>query len=284
MTDTDLARLARESGLERVGARPPLGEYLVSVWKRRAFIYTMARYRVQASVEENRLGLGWIVLKPILNALLYGFIFGVIMPSDTRPDNFIAFLVAGVFVFEYFSKAFGMGSRAIVGDAALVRSLNFPRMLLPVSLITRHVMEMVPMMVVLGVILVIVGEPITWWWLMSIPVLAVMTMFNLGVALVVARLTVHLRDVSQIIPLITRLFFYASGIFYSLELVIDDPKLLKLAQLNPVHDFIALIRGYMVSGNPVTGFMWWVAIISAVVMLTFGVWFFWKAEERYGHD
>ncbi|WP_062077152.1 ABC transporter permease [Demequina globuliformis] len=286
MTTIDYEAIAREAGLERVGARPPLGSYLVSVWRRRAFIYTMARYRLQASVEENRLGLGWIVLKPILNALLYGFIFAVIMPSDTRPDNFIPFLVAGVFVFEYFSKALGMGARAIVGEASLVRSLNFPRMLLPVALITRHAIEMVPMMVVLGIILVVTGEPITFWWLMSIPVLVVMTAFNLGVALTVARLTVHVRDISQLIPLITRLFFYASGIFYSLELVLaDQPSwMLRLAQLNPVHDFISLIRGYMVSGNPVNSFMWTVAIVSAVLMLAFGTWFFWRAEERYGHD
>lgn len=285
MTPTDLEALANDAGLERVGARPRLTAYVAELWRRRAFATTMARYKVQASMSDNRLGMGWIVLRPILNAALFGTIFGVIMPSDSRPENFVAFLVAGIFIFEYFSKCFGMGARAIIGNNSLVRSLSFPRMLLPLSLVIQQLVELIPMIVVMAIILVIFGEPVTWGWLMIVPIMALMTLFNFGVALIAARLTVHMRDVTQIIPLITRVLFYTSGIFFSLELVLKDrPELLQLAQLNPVHDYIALVRGYMVTGNPVEPFMWWIGAGAAVVTLTIGVVFFWRAEERYGRD
>lgn len=285
MTPTDLEALARTSGLERVGARPKFSTYVVEIWRRRAFALTMARYKVQASMSDNRLGMGWIVLKPILNAALFGLIFGIIMPSDSRPENFIPFLVAGIFIFEYFSKSFAAGARAIIGNNSLVRSLSFPRMLLPISSVMQQVVELIPMLIVMGVILLIFGEPLTWGWLMVIPVMALMTLFNLGVALISARLTVHMRDVTQFIPLITRVLFYSSGIFYSLELVLEDrPELLRLAQLNPVHDYIALVRGYMVSGNPISPTIWWVGIAAALVTFVVGAIFFWRAEERYGRD
>ncbi|GIG54042.1 ABC transporter permease [Demequina activiva] len=285
MTPTDLEALASDNGLERVGARPPLRAYIVQTWRRRDFASTLARYRLQAAMSENRLGMGWVVLRPILNAILFGTIFGVIMPSDTRPDNFVAFLVVGVFIFEYFTKTMSGGANSIVGSKSLVRSLSFPRILLPIAIVIRQFVELIPMLLVMMVILLVVGEPIQWSWLMLVPVMMLMTLFNLGIALITARLTVHVRDLSQIIPLVSRVVFYTSGIFFDLERVLADrQELLTLARLNPVHDFIALVRGYMVTGNPIEPFMWWIAIGAAVVTSSFGLVFFWKGEERYGRD
>ncbi|MFV0285334.1 MAG: ABC transporter permease, partial [Demequina sp.] len=148
MTPTNYEAIARDAGLERVGARPPLGAYLAQMWQRRAFATSLAMFRLQAQVSENRLGLAWIVLRPLLNAALYGTIFGIILPRDTRPDGvaFVPFVVVGVFIFEFFSKSFAEGARSIVGNASLVRSLAFPRMLLPVSHIVQQVLELIPMM------------------------------------------------------------------------------------------------------------------------------------------
>ncbi|WP_160300046.1 ABC transporter permease [Demequina oxidasica] len=286
MTDTDYEKLATDAGLERVGARAPLGAYLKELWERRHFAYTLARFRIQATMSENRLGLGWIVIRPIFTAIIFGTIFGVIMSSESRPDNFVPFLVVGVFIFEFFSKSFSAGAKSITSNASLVRSLNFPRMLLPIAAVIQQVFELVPIIAVMTLIIVGFGEPITWAWLLVPVILALMTMFNLGIALISARLTVHLRDVTQIIPLLTRILFYSSGIFYSLEQVLKDkpPWLLKLVELNPIHDFITLVRAQMVTGNEASPLMWWVVIGSSLSMLIIGVIFFWRAEERYGRD
>ena len=246
---------------------------------------TLARYRLQAAMSENRLGMGWVVLRPILNAALFGTIFGLIMPAGSRPPNFVPFLVVGFFIFEYFSKTLSGGSKAIINSKSLVRSLSFPRILLPLAIVMRQLVELVPMLIVMFLILIVLGEPITWGWLMVIPVMMLMTLFNLGIAFITARLTVHVRDLSQIIPLISRVVFYTSGIFFDLARVLaDKPELLRLARLNPVHDYIGLIRGFTVSGNEIYPFMWWIGIAAAVVTFLFGVVFFWKGEERYGRD
>jgi len=288
VTDINYGAIARDAGLHRVGARAPLGRYLAEIWQRRAFAASLARYRIQASLHESRLGLGWIVLRPILMAAVYGLIFGIILPRDTRPEDvaFVPFLVVGVFIFEFFSKSFSAGARSITGNMGLVRSLSFPRMLLPVSQIIQQVFELVPMLIVMGVIVLCFGIPLTWSWLLVIPAMMLMTMFNLGVALIAARLTVHIRDVTQVIPIITRLIFYASGIFYSLELVLADqpPWMLTVAQLNPVHDFIALVRSFVLGGPELPPLVTIMALTASVVTLVLGIVFFWKAEERYGRD
>ena len=63
-----LSQIAQEHGLHRVGARPPLARYLSEVWKRRAFVVTMARYRLRSTFEQNRRGVVWVVLRPLIGA------------------------------------------------------------------------------------------------------------------------------------------------------------------------------------------------------------------------
>lgn len=288
MSDSDIGAIARSAGLEQVGARPPLGAYLAETWRRRAFAMSLARYRLEASLHESRLGLGWIVLRPILNAAIYGTVFGLIMDRSSRPGDipFIPFLVVGVFIFEFFSKSLGSGAKAITGNAGLVRSLTFPRLLLPLSQIIQYVIELLPMLIVMAIIVLAFGAPLTWSWLLIIPLMFLMTLFNFGVALIAARLTVHLRDVAQIIPLITRLFFYGSGIFYSLDLVLADnpPWLLTIAHLNPVGGFISLSRLFVLGGPEASTLVWVVTLASGFVTMAAGIVFFWRAEEKYGRD
>lgn len=284
MTDTDYAALAREHGLKRVGARPPLHHYIRETWQRRAFAFTLARYRLEARNGQNRLGLAWVVLRPLINAAVYGVVFGLILARDSRPANFIPFLVVGVFIFEFFSKSLSEGAKSIANNAQLVRSLSFPRVLLPISIVIQQILELVPMVVVMLIIVLVFGEPITLNWLLLVPVLAIMALFNFGVAFIAARLTVHLRDLTQILPFVTRIMFYSTGIFYSIDKVLKDSPLLLVAQLNPVHDFIALVRFSVVSGTVIQPWFWLVIVASSLVFAVGGFIFFWLAEEQYGRD
>ena len=54
----DAARL----GLHKVGGRPPLRAYVTDVWKRRAFIFSMARFKIESENQQNSLGMFWVVL------------------------------------------------------------------------------------------------------------------------------------------------------------------------------------------------------------------------------
>jgi len=285
--DTDYGAIARSAGLERVGSRPPLLTYIAQTWERRAFAVTLARYRIEAANQQNRLGLAWVVIRPLLNAIVYGVIFGVVLQTakNIGAPAFIPYLIVGVFIFEYFSDSFSDGSKSITSNSQLVKSLSFPRILLPIASILQSLFELLPMLVVMVVILLLAGEPLTLSWLLVIPILGLMTLFNAGVAFIAARLTVHFRDFSQIVPFITRIMFYSTGIFFSLDQQLAKyPELLFIARLNPVHDFIALVRGATIEFSPIEPIFWVVALVGSVAFFVFGFIFFWRAEEEYGRD
>jgi len=260
-----------------------LRAYLTEAWERRTFAFTFASYRLIGGLLRNRLGVLWIVLKPLLMAILYGTIFGLVLSGAARPTDFVPFLLVGIFVYEFFTGSFGNGAKAVTGNTKLVQSLGFPRILLPVSVVAEQAMRMVPVIVLLGVLLAILGEPITWSWLLIIPILGVMAVFNLGVALIFARLSVHARDVQQFIPVITRVLFYASGIIFSVDGALANyPTLLTIAHLVPTYEFIALARAVLLDSHPAPLLVWVAAPIWAVVAFVIGVIYFWQAESRYG--
>lgn len=280
-----LAEYAAREGLHKVGGRPPIGAYLVDVWRRRAFIYSLARFRIEAENGRNRLGMGWVILKPLINAAVYGTIFGILLGRASRPDQFVLFLVIGVFFFEYFSSCFTSGAKSITSNANLVQSLNFPRMSLPLALVTQRLLQFVPMIVIMIVLVLAFGNQPLWDWLLLIPLVVLFTVFNAGLTLITARLTVHFRDLTQLLPFISRFFFYTSGIFFSVERRFgENETVMKIADGQPIHEFLDLARSIMLTGPDyvINSQYWGYAAAWSFATLIIGTVYFWAAEERYG--
>lgn len=279
-----LGALVAAQGLRRLGGRPPLRRYLSALWDRRHFTVELARSRFRAENEQDRLGAAWIVIRPLINALVYGLVFGLLLPSSTRPDNFVPFLVTGIFVFQYFASCLSDGAKSITGNLGLVRSLHFPRALLPVATVLQRAFALGPMMAVLAVLVVATGEPLRPHWLQVVPALALMTLFNVGVAFIAGRMTIHIRDIAQLLPFLTRIMFYVSGIFFAIDRVVDHPVLREVLQANPVHVYISLVRGAFIADLPAPASAWWFGIGWGLGLSVLGFLFFWRAEERYGRE
>lgn len=295
MTSADEASRAH---LTKVGGRPPLREYVNEVWRRRTFIYSLARFKIESENQQNSLGMFWVILKPLLNALVYGAVFGVLIGPAGRPPSFVEFLIIGIFVFEFFAQSWTAGGKAITNNSALVQSLAFPRMVLPLAAVVERFLKFLPTVVIMLVFLVVTGNPISWHWLLIIPAIGMLFVFTCGLVLVTARLCVHWRDLNNFMPFITRFFFYTTGIFFSIQERFGprppsatEPNgyagqqwLVTLTDYQPVHEFLSLVRSALLDGptyetNPS---YWLYATLWTIGMLIVGVWFFWRAEERYG--
>ncbi|EMY34377.1 capsular polysaccharide/lipopolysaccharide/teichoic acids ABC transporter inner membrane subunit [Arthrobacter crystallopoietes BAB-32] len=277
-----LADYADRNQLHRVGARPSLPRYLAEAWSRRDFAIAMAKYKIEASNQRNRLGMLWIFIKPTLNAIMYGVIFGVLQGAS-RPENFPMHVVIGVFLFEFFSTSMNSGAKSITGNGALVQSLAFPRITLPLSTVIQQLMTLVPMLGVMVVYILILGAPIRPEWLLVIPLVAIFTVFNLGVALIGARLTVHIRDLTQLLPLVTRILFYTSGVLFSIDRILAPyPWAVALFDFHPLHEVLSIARGLLMPGVEFDPVYWLYFSVWAVVVFVAGILFFWSAEERYG--
>src|ERR1700735_1469556 len=207
MPGGSLARLAAENNLLPSAARPPVLAYLRQLWRRHQFIVAFATARNIAMYTEARLGQLWQVLTPLLNVAVYWLIFGIILDTSKGVPDFLSFLVGGVFVFTSPQRAFISPSPVTPASLPLIRALQFPRASLPLAYVIIELQQMFLSMAVLIVIVLATGEPVTWYWLLAIPVLLLQTIFNVGVRLFVARLGSQVNDFSPLLafPLRTRL-------------------------------------------------------------------------------
>ncbi|QPR39215.1 ABC transporter permease [Brevibacterium casei] len=272
-------------GLVPVGKRTSLRSYLSSLWDRRYFIIAESRAKMSGSTRKNILGFGWMFLNPLLSVLAFWFIFGFILETSDKIENFLGFLVIGVFFFQYTGKSMTGGTGAIRSGASMIKGFQFPRAALPISTVVRNLLDFIPSFAVMVVLLAVLPplETITWRVVLVIPVIALQTIFNVGLACLLARVGHKIPDLSNFMSIISRFWLYGSGVFFSIdEKLAKYPELLAVMQLNPMHSFLTLARDSLLYGVDSPLWMWASAILWSFGLLIFGFLFFWRGEESYG--
>ncbi len=313
-----LAQVAREAGLRPSAQRPGLFEYIGKLWQRRHFILAFATARNVSMYTEARLGQVWQVLTPLLNCAVYYLIFGILFRANRGVEHYIAYLVTGVFIFTFTERSVLSGSRVMFNNLSLIRALQFPRASLPLAYVIVELQQLMLSMLVMFVIVLGQGEPLTWYWFLAIPVLLLQTMFNIGISLIISRIGAELNDVSQLVPFLTRVWRYFCGVMYSIaSLPATLPLWSKdLLQLNPAAVYISLMRFAIMktqrtnapgaepfNANTCSYFhthltvyhdqafchpevtmpeLWLSGVGWAVVIMAVGIVYFWRAETKYG--
>lgn len=277
---------ARDPELQRLGVRPPLRAYLRDVWRRRDFARAIAEGEVRGQNMDTVLGNLWHVLNPLMLAGVYVLIFGVLLEGaglNRGVENFPVFIVIGVFVFHYSQKSIISGAKSIVANEGLIRSIRFPRAILPISTVLGQSFAFVPSILVMLVIALARGELPNIAWLLLVPLFLVQTIFNIGAAFIVARLTDLFRDLQNVLPYVFRLLFYLSGVLYSVDRFIDHGPVRELFNFNPFFVWVTLWRGPIMDEMDVLEPR--LAVIGAcgaLLLLVVGFVFFRAGEHRYG--
>ena len=286
-TGLPLSELAKRHGLSSAGRQPTLVEYTRHLWSFRHFIAAFANAKVTASLGSTRLGMIWQVLTPLINAGVYFVIFGVVLDTKRSVDHFIAYLCIGVFVFGFTQSVVQSGVVAISGNLGLIRALHFPRAAMPIAITLVEVRNMIVSTVVLMVIVLGSGVTINWQWLLLVPALVLQSIFNAGLALLVARVGTKFHDIRQLIPFIMRFWLYGSAVIYPITFFTD--KLhgwkLYLVELNPLLVYIDLVRHALMENVPLAGSAWrlWTeAAVWTVLVGSLGYAYFWRGEKGYG--
>jgi teichoic acid transport system permease protein len=272
---------AERAGLRPMGVRPPLRSYVAELWARREFAVLVPLGDMRQRSMDTVLGGAWHLLNPLFQAGIYYLLFGVILRQRGEVDNYAAWLIVGLFTFAFTQKSIQSSSRIIVAKAQMLRSLNFPAAILPVSVNLSELLAHLPALVVMIAVVAATGIPPAVTWLLLPLLTALQLVFNLGLSLTVARLTVHFRDMDHLLTHVLRLWFYFSGILFPVTLAPEGP-LRTLLTINPPHTFIAVARGLLLEGR-VDGPALSLAFLWTLASLVVGGLWFHRFEGRYAN-
>ncbi|AGS35381.1 ABC transporter permease [Corynebacterium maris DSM 45190] len=229
------------------------------------------------------LGQLWILLNPVLQVALFAFVFGVILNVSRGIDNFIGFLILGVIFFGFVSGGLSAGSGLIQSSRNLINSFQFPKASLAISSTVKQAIDNVApaVLAVVACVLFQLDQPLHWTIVFVIPVYLLIHIFCLGAALIGARVTAFVPDTKALIRVLTRVLFFLSGIFYSVERFATQPVIQEIMLANPIYQFLRAVRNSVMLGTVPTWQEWLYLSTWSFGLLIFGLIFFWRAEARY---
>lgn len=262
-----------------------LVEYVRHSWRRRHFALAMPADKFRSRNQNTVLGNLWNLLNPLLTAGVYFLIFGVILNASRGVDNYIFWLVIGLFAYRLTSSTVLQGSVSITSRQGLVRSLRFPRVLLPVASTIGELITFTFEVLILFVFAFATGEGISWRILVLPAVVVLHTTFNFGCALIAARCNDSFRDVEKLLPFIFQIMRYLSGVMVPLALFEDrGPKIIHaVLSWNPLVRILDFYRWVFLGNAGGTQFLNVLSVIAVTIVVALvGMKFFASAEHRYG--
>ena len=287
-------RAVLDNDLEQIGVRPRLTTYFREMWRYRPLVQVMAVSKAEAENQNTYLGQVWSLVSPTINALVYVLIFGFLLKIGREGiENTIAFIVVGVFMFRFFERSVMAGAHSLQKNMNLVRSVQFPRAVLPTAGVLAELTMLLPALVVMCVIsylsgfLPVAGKvTIDWYWLLLFPAVLLMWVFSTGCAFISARLVAQTPDVDNLLPHVMRILMYASGVIFSVDRFVSQFSWGFLMEYQPVAVYLYLVRSSLLNepAYPPDAFMWLLGVLWALLFSVLGFLFFWAGEERYGRD
>jgi teichoic acid transport system permease protein len=261
----------------RVGL-PPVRPYLRELWRRREFAFELSRTKLRAQHFNTAFGQLWLVLNPLLLAGVY-FVLVDILRRGSRPPEFFAHLMAGIFAYYYVSGAVREGAKSVVSGGRLVLNTAFPRTLLPLSSVVTAFKRFVPTLVIYAPVHVLSGLPVGPHLLWVIPIVVLLTGVAAGLAMLVSAMQVYFRDLSSFLPYMLRVWLYISPVLYYAHEVPHRYKI--LLDVNPIGALLTAWSDVLTQGEVPGAHLMLLGLAWAVGLVVVGGLFFMSREREF---
>jgi ABC-type polysaccharide/polyol phosphate export permease len=254
------------------------------VLSRRRLIAYLVRADVKKRGTDTLLGNVWWVLDPLLQMLVYVVLVGLILQRG-GPD-FPLFVLCAILPWKWFHATVGDGMGAVVGMERLIKQINFPKIVLPVSAVMAGVVSFGFGLIPLFALTLVVYTDRASAWMLLVPVVAaVQLVFSLAVAIALSAINVFYRDVSNLARHVMRMWFYLSPALYGLDLIesIADryPWVKTWFDVNPWSTFFNAYRDLVYEGRAPDWAGLLVLLLVSLVLLALAVWLFKRVEPMF---
>ena len=225
-------------------------EWLASPLNAKSLLKSFIVQDIQSQVAGSAVGIAWVVIKPIMTLILYGFVFSVVLNlkldlEDFGTGSFTLYLLTGLIPWLAFSDAVARAPNLLMEKSNIIAKVHFPVAIIPYALTTTSFVINGIGMALLVLVLIVV-EGITWSWLwLPFAYLALLT-FTTGIVAFLAALGIFLRDTTQVIAIILPFVFYLTPILYPISMVPES--YLIIYNLNPMIPFIKSFHSILLIG------------------------------------
>ncbi len=259
-----------------LGPDAPRGLGLAALAGSRDLVWLFVRRDLKLRHTQSLLGPVWLVLQPLVPAVLFTFVFTKVTTVDTGGIPYLLIVACGMVPWAVINRSLLRGSGALVGDRSLVTKVWFPRLAVLIAVVIGAVIDYLVALAIVFVAMALNGWAPTWR-IAALPLLALWSLLlSLGVASLVAALGVTRRDILYVLPVVTQVWLYVSPVGYPHDLV-PGPRMLLL--LNPLAGLAELHRWCLLGRADVSIGVVAGAAASTVVLVLAGLLAFKRADR-----
>ncbi|MEE1620743.1 ABC transporter permease [Zafaria sp. Z1313] len=273
------------TGLKVQGSRDGLADELVKIWDARGYMFHEARAHVQGSTRGQRLGSLWLILNPILNGAMYYVVFGIILQTSRGIENFIGFLLIGVFFFQLTTKCITGSSTSLLKQRGGTAGTRLPPATAPVVVNLRTWLSGFPSYLVLLLIIIILPpqEVFSPLALLVVPIIAAQMALNLGLSLLAAHFVGLVPDLQNLLSIAVRAWMFGSGVMFAAERFADlGPAVATAIHWNPMYWILEHARSVLIYNTLPDPEGWLIILFWAALSLALGTLLVWRRGGRYG--
>lgn len=248
------------------------------IWDYRDMIVSLVKRDLRGRYKGSVLGFFWTFLNPLLQLLVYTFVFSIIMRAGI--EDYYLFLFVALVPWTYFATCVSGGSGCIVGQVNLVNKIYFPREVLPISYVISQLINMLLSFLVVFVVLFISGKGFNFLvWPYLIVVILQETLLAFGITLFVSAISVYFRDMIYFLNIIVMAWQFMTPIMYSVDMVPE--RLRGLFYLNPMTPIIVAYRDifYYKKAPELQDFI--LGTVVGIIILVIGWISFEKLKRRF---
>ncbi|MDF3055636.1 MAG: transporter permease [Gammaproteobacteria bacterium] len=234
---------------------------VVATLKRISLVGMLGWQDVRQRYQRSALGPFWLTISMGVMIGTIGIVFGQIFKSPVR--EFLPFLAVGIIVWGYISSMINDACSGFIAAEGMLKQLPIPMFTHILRLVWRNILILGHNVVILPLVFLAVGKPLSWMVLWVIPGLLLVTLNLTWLSLVVGVLSARYRDLPPIINSIIQVVFYLTPIIWMPSLL-PGRSALYLLDLNPAYHLLEVVRAPLLGDMP-SMMSWWV--LSAMALL-----------------
>lgn len=241
-------------------------------------LYQLTLREIKGRYKQSIIGYFWVLLSPLLQLLVYSFVFSVIFRFPLNNIPYPVFLLAGLLPWIYFQTSISAATLSLIDNANLIKKVNFPRETLPYSIITSKAIDFFFASLLFLIFMLLWNITIQTSVIFLLPLFITQIVLMTGLSLLVSTFNLFYRDIQYLVSLLLMLWMYLTPIVYPLSLVPDQ--YVRIYKLNPM---VGIIEGYR---SAIFGleFDWGTICLSFVFSITLfflSFWIFKRSEKVF---
>lgn len=206
----------------------------------------LTQKELKVRYKNSFLGYLWSIAHPLAFALVFFIAFKVIM--RVQMDDYVLFLIAGLFPWQWFSNSVNMAPNIFLGNASIIKKVNFDRSAAVLAAVLNETIHFAVSIPVIIFFVFFYNKSAHLSWLYGIPLLMLVQLtMTCGLSLAISSLNIFFRDLERIAVICVTLLFYFTPVIYSTDMV--PAKYRALINLNPLAPLMASWRSLFLDGT-----------------------------------